>query len=211
MFNNPPGTTAEMDIAKMLTVIELVSTLETHDFKIWKQTRTGLLSYPVDLNQARAHLATTIYIQMALEPDIVHVVGYPEADHAVTGLEVIDSCTMARKAIEHAMQSKIDLTSSENIQNRVQELVADAKIVIEAICQLDNGDSADPLSNAVVLSAAVQQGLLDAPRLLNNKYGKGDISTVIDSRGACVAVDKNTGEIISVGDRVSRILERKRK
>ena len=90
-------------------------------------------------------------------------------------------------------------------------MVVDAKIVIEAICQLDNGDSADPLSNAVVLSAAVQQGLLDAPQLLNNKYGKGDISTVIDSRGACVAVDKNTGEIISVGDRVSRILERKRK
>jgi hypothetical protein len=89
MFNSPPGTSSAMDIAKMLAVMEIVSVLETQNFRIWKQTRTGLLSYPVDLNQARAHLATTVFVQMALEPDIVHIVGYTEANHAVTGLEVI--------------------------------------------------------------------------------------------------------------------------
>ena len=30
------------------------------DFRIWRQTRTGLLSYPVDKDAARAHLAATI-------------------------------------------------------------------------------------------------------------------------------------------------------
>jgi hypothetical protein len=167
------------------------------------------LSYPVDLDQAKAHLATTVFVQMALEPDIVHVVGYPEADHAVTGLEVIESCIMARKAIEHALQSQIDLISSENIQKRAQELVTDAKILIEAICQFSQEGSNHPLSDPGVLSAAVSEGLLDAPQLLNNPYGKGGISTMIDHRGACVAVDKTTGEPIDEGDRVSRILSRR--
>ncbi|MBT3241436.1 MAG: cobalamin B12-binding domain-containing protein [Chloroflexi bacterium] len=202
MFNSPPGTSSAMDIAKMLALMELVSDLETPNFKTWKQTRTGLLSYPVDLEQAKAHLATTVYVQMALKPDIVHVVGYPEADHAVTGLEVVESSKMARKAIEHALQSQIDLTSSENIQLRVQELITDAKLLIEAICQLSQSNSIDPLTDPAVLSAAVTEGFLDAPQLLNNPHGRGEISTMIDHRGACVAVEKTTGKSITEKDRV---------
>jgi methylmalonyl-CoA mutase cobalamin-binding subunit len=209
MFNSPPGTSSAMDIAKMLAVMEIVSVLETQNFRIWKQTRTGLLSYPVDLNQARAHLATTVFVQMALEPDIVHIVGYTEANHAVTGLEVIESCTMAQKAIDHALQSQIDLTSPDNIHKRVRELVFDAKILIDAIRQLGAGNSVDALSDPAVLSAAVCEGLLDAPQLINNPYGKGEISTVIDHRGACVVTDKYSDESISEKDRVSKILSRR--
>jgi len=208
MFNSPPGTSSAMDIAKMLAVIELVSTLETQDFKIWKQTRTGLLSYPVNLDQAKAHLATTVFVQMALKPDIVHVVGYPEADHAVTGLEVIESCAIARKAVEHALQSQIDLTSTENIQERVRELVAEAGVLIEAVRQLGNRVSADPLADPAVLTRAVSEGFLDAPQLMNNPYARGQASTIIDHRGACVAVDKNTAKPGSEGDRVTREIRR---
>jgi hypothetical protein len=209
MFNSPPGTSSAMDIAKMLAVVELISKLETENFKIWKQTRTGLLSYPVDLDQARAHLATTIFVQMALKPDIVHVVGYPEADHAVTSIEVIESCRMARRAIEHAMQSQIELTVSENINQRVQELVSESRILIEAIEQLDVSESSDPLSDPVVLSAAVIQGFLDAPQLLNNPYGRGEISTLIDHRGACIVIDENTGKPISELERIAEINSRR--
>lgn len=210
MFNSPPGTSSAMDIAKMLAVMELVSELETEDFRLLKQTRTGLLSYPVDLTQAKAHLATTVFIQMALKPDIVHVVGYPEADHAVSGEEVIDSCIMAQKAIDHALQSQIDLTSSENIQTRVHELVADAKLLIDAIRQLNTGVSGDPLSDPAVLAAAVTQGLLDAPQLLNNPFSKGEISTSIDDRGASVVVDRHTGKPISEEERISILLTRRK-
>jgi hypothetical protein len=34
---------------------------------VWRQTRTGLLSYPLDDDAARAHLAASIYVQMALK------------------------------------------------------------------------------------------------------------------------------------------------
>jgi hypothetical protein len=210
MFNSPPGTSSAMDIAKMLAVIELISALETPDFRIWKQTRTGLLSYPVDLNQARAHLATSVFTQMALMPDIVHVVGYPEANHAASAVEVIESCTMAQQAIENALYSHLDLTCSEKIQQRVRELITDAGILIDAIHQLGGNGSTDPLTDPAVLSAAVRDGFLDAPQLRSNPYGRGEISTAIDCRGACVAIDKRTNKAICEENRVKQLTARRR-
>jgi hypothetical protein len=84
MFNSPPGTSDAMDLAKMAALLELCGELENDSFHIWRQTRTGLLSYPLELPAARAHLAASIYVQMALKPHIVHVVGHTEADHAAT-------------------------------------------------------------------------------------------------------------------------------
>jgi hypothetical protein len=191
-----------MDLAKMLAALELVSVLETTEFRIWKQTRTGLLSYPVNIDRARAHLAASVFHQMALNPDIIHVVGYPEADHAVSAQELIASCTMAQESIKSAMNSQLDISSSKNIQQRVRELVYEAEILINAIHQLGAGVSADPLSDPAVLTAAVFKGLLDAPQLISNQFAKGEISTMIDHRGACVAFDQSTGKIISEEDRV---------
>ena len=209
MFNSPPGTSDAMDIAKMLALLELASELTGPDFRVWKQTRTGLLSYPVDLNKARAHLATSVYAQMALKPDIVHVVGYPEADHAVTAGEVVESCAMARRAIENAYRGQIDLTSSPNVRERVEELVFEARLLIDAIRALGEGKSDDPLGDATVLEEAVRVGLMDAPQLVNNPYGKGEISTSIDQRGACLVVDRVSGKPISERQRITNIMEKR--
>ncbi len=205
MFNSPPGTSAAMDIAKMLAVMELVSDLESEDFRIWKQTRTGLLSYPVDLDQARSHLSTSIFAQMALQPDIVHVVGYPEANHAVNAEEVIESCTMAQRAIESAMHSQLDLTQSANIQQRVGELVQEAGVLINRIGEIGEDWTKDPLNSPEVLAEAVKIGLMDAPQLVSNPYGKGQISTVVDPRGACVAVNPESGETLNEANRIKRL------
>ncbi len=51
-----------MDLAKMVAIIKLIEPLATEDFRIWRQTRTGLLSYPVDPDAARAHLAASVYL-----------------------------------------------------------------------------------------------------------------------------------------------------
>jgi hypothetical protein len=75
MFNSPPGLSDAMDLARMLAILKFTQPLAGPDFHIWRQTRTGLLSYPVDVDAARAHLATSVYLQMALNPHIVHVVG----------------------------------------------------------------------------------------------------------------------------------------
>jgi methylmalonyl-CoA mutase cobalamin-binding subunit len=62
MFNSPPSLSDAMDLAKMLACLELIAPLERPDFRIWRQTRTGLLSYPLDPAAARAHLAASVYV-----------------------------------------------------------------------------------------------------------------------------------------------------
>ena len=111
MFNSPPGTSGAMDVAKMLAVLKIIAPLESPNFRIWRQTRTGLLSYPVDPIAARSHLATSVYLQMALKPHIVHVVGHTEAHHAATADDVIEACGIARKAIDNALLGAPDMTA----------------------------------------------------------------------------------------------------
>ncbi len=48
MFNSPPTLSDRMDLAKMLAILEMIAPLAGPDFRIWRQTRTGLLSYPLD-------------------------------------------------------------------------------------------------------------------------------------------------------------------
>lgn len=133
MFNSPPGHSDAMDLAKMLAVLQLIEPLSGPEFRIWKQTRTGLLSYPLDPDAARAHLAASVYLQMALHPQIVHVVGYTEADHAATGKEVIQSSRLARQAIENFLRGAPDMTADPAVRRRAQELVSEAQVTLQAI------------------------------------------------------------------------------
>jgi hypothetical protein len=202
MFNSPPGHTDSMDLAKMLAILKLIEPLAGPSFRIWRQTRTGLLSYPVDEDAARAHLAASVYLQMALHPHILHVVGYTEADHAATAEDVIESCKLARRSIENALGGP-DMSQDTIIQTRVDELTREADITLEAIRMLANEDVSDPWVDAATLTLAVQKGILDAPQLKNNPFARGKIVTRIDQRGACIAVEPNTGLSISESDRIS--------
>ena len=204
MFNSPPGVTDAMDLAKMLAVLKLIKPLVGANFRIWRQTRTGLLSYPVDMDAARAHLATSVYLQMALRPHILHVVGYSEADHAATAADVIESCKLARRSIESALGGP-DMTRDESIQTRVDELTKEATITLEAIRELAPKEVDDPFTDAPTLARAVQSGILDAPQLKNNSFAQGKIATRIDSRGACIAVEPISGDQINERDRIASL------
>jgi methylmalonyl-CoA mutase cobalamin-binding subunit len=187
MFNSPPGLSDAMDLAKMLAIIKLIEPLRTPGFQIWIQTRTGLLSYPLDLTAARAHLAASVYLQMALKPHIIHVVGQSEADHAATAEEVIEACGLARRAIDNAMRGAPDMTADPAIQRRADELVRQSQVTLDAIRSLAGPDIEDPLIHASTLAKAVTSGILDAPQLKNNPFGRGLIKTRIIN-GACQAV-----------------------
>ncbi len=205
MFNSPPGHSDAMDLAKMLAALRLIEPLREPDFRIWTQTRTGLLSYPLDIAEARAHLASSIYLQMALHPDIVHVVGQSEADHAATADDVIEACTMAKRVIENAVRGAPDMTSDLSVVARVQELINEAAITLQAIKQISKDKSTDPLTDAGNLAHAVQTGILDAPQLKSNQFAQGSISTsIID--GACLVID-NQGKALTEKERLVRFLD----
>ena len=205
MFNSPPGLFGTMDLAKMLASLRLIEPLSGESFHIWRQTRTGLLSYPLDPTAARAHLATSIFLQMALRPQIVHVVGHSEADHAATAEDVIEACGLARRAIENALHGAPDLTADPAVRTRSDELVAEAQVTLQAISGLTQSGVTDPLTDPGTLARAVETGILDAPQLRNNRFALGRAVTEIDSRGACVPVDPSTGRAWSEAERLASL------
>jgi len=206
MFNSPPGLSDAMDLAKMLAILDLIEPLADDSFHIWKQVRTGLLSYPLDPAAARAHLAASVYLQMALQPHIVHIVGHTEAHHAATAEDVIEACGLARRAIENAARGAPDMTRDPLIQARRKQLVTETRLTLDAIRQLSNKSDHDPFINPEVLTRAVQSGILDAPQLSNNPFALGSIQTrIVD--GCCLAIDEN-GKILVEKERLSRITRR---
>lgn len=205
MFNSPPGLSDAMDLAKMAAMLRMIEPLRGPDFHIWTQTRTGLLSYPLEPSAARAHLATSIYLQMALKPNIIHVVGYNEADHAATAEDVIESCTIARKAVETAMRGAPDMLSDTKIKARIQWLTNTANITLDAIRSLSKNPQIDPLIDPEVLTKAVTSGILDAPQLMNNLYARGTISTRIIN-GCCKTVNA-AGKPVAEKYRVDNLLD----
>ncbi len=207
MFNSPAETSDKMDLAKMLAVLELINPLQSDTFRIYKQTRTGLLSYPVEINAARAHLAASIYLQMGLRPDIIHIVGHTEADHVATAADVIEAARMARRAVENAMGGP-DGTKDPSIQERVRELVEEARVTLDGIRGLARSSVSDPWTDPDTLAHAVALGIMDAPQLGNNPFARGAIRTRIDGRGANLAVDSTTMEPVSETGRIQAILEK---
>jgi methylmalonyl-CoA mutase cobalamin-binding subunit len=202
MFNSPPGLSDAMDLAKMLTVMDMISPLERDDFHIWKQTRIGLLSHPLDPEAARGHLAASTYLQMALKPHIYHIVGHTEADHAATADDVIIASRIARRAIENALGAP-DMTVDPAITQRRADLAAEATILLDAIRSLAGPEVANPFTDATTLTRAVTSGLLDAPQLLNSKFGRGQVKTRIVDGTSMSANDK--GNPISEYERISRL------
>lgn len=207
MFNTPPGTSPRMDLAKMLAKRDLLAEIEDENFQVWVETRGGLSSYPPDLDAARGHLAFTTLLQMAMKPDIVHVVAYTEAVAAAGPEDVIASCKMARHVIEKAMFDFGDLTDDDRVQRRRRELVQETRVLLDGIRRLgDTMGSQDPWADPHVLDAAIRLGLIDAPHLRNNPAAAGRIETrIID--GACVAVDPATKEPIGESERIASLFE----
>jgi len=143
---------------------------------------------------------------MALRPDIIHIVGHTEADHAATGEDVIEAARMARRSIENAM-GQPDLMADPDVMAREAELVEQAQITLEAIKSIAPASVSDPWTDPATLAQSVSLGIMDAPQLGNNDFARGEIRSRIDERGACVAVDSG-GNAISESERLKEIFSK---
>ena len=98
MFELPPEISAMDDLAKMKAAYELAEPLTRHfNFNIFRQTRSGLPSFPPNLNQAKGHLAFGIYTQLYMKPHILHVVTHSEAHHEASADDIIESCEIVKQ------------------------------------------------------------------------------------------------------------------
>jgi hypothetical protein len=165
----------------------MIAPLEEGGFRIWRQTRIGLLSHPLDADSARGHLAAGTYLQMALKPHIYHIVGHTEAHHAATADDIIQSSKIVRRAIANSLGAP-DMTQASAVQERKSTLIAEASLSLGDIRALNPGVE-DPWSDPATLSQAVTSGIMDAPQLKNNKFALGKTRTRI-IQGASVTVDE---------------------
>ncbi|MDD3776997.1 MAG: cobalamin B12-binding domain-containing protein [Actinomycetota bacterium] len=204
MFNTPAETSFTMDLAKMMAKVELIEGLHDDSFTSLRQTRTGLYSYPTNYHQGKAQLATSTMLQMQLEPHIVHVVAYCEADHAATPEDIIESAHIAHKAISNCLAGCPNMKDDERVQARKRQLMAEAKLIIGAIRKLDlNNIHEDPLTSPQIIAEAIGRGILDAPHLQGLEAASGQVRTMfIDGANMAVGPD---GEILTEEQRLASL------
>jgi uncharacterized protein (TIGR01319 family) len=124
MFDLPPEISSRNDLAKMMAAYELIEPLTRHfDFNIIKETRGGLSSFPPNLNMAKGHLAITTHWQMHLDPDIIHVVSFPEAHHEAKAPDIIESCDIVKQVVkDFYLGEQPDIHADPKFRERKNEL-----------------------------------------------------------------------------------------
>jgi uncharacterized protein (TIGR01319 family) len=124
MLELPPEISAMDDLAKMKAAYELAEPLTRHfDFNILRQTRSGLPSFPPNLNQAKGHLAFGVNTQLYLEPDILHVVTHSEAHHEASAEDIIESCEIVKQVCwDFNKGNPPDVWSDPALKARIREL-----------------------------------------------------------------------------------------
>ncbi len=124
MFELPPEISAIDDLAKMKAAYELAEPLTRHyDFNIIRETRSGLPSFPPNLYQAKGHLAFGIYTQLYMDPDILHVVSFPEAHHEAKAEDIIESCELTKQVCWDFKKGHVpDIWADPTVQARKREL-----------------------------------------------------------------------------------------
>ncbi|UCC38443.1 MAG: cobalamin B12-binding domain-containing protein [Candidatus Aminicenantes bacterium] len=205
MFNTPSQTSPIMDLAKMLAKIELIESLHDKNFTTIRQMRTGLASLSPDPDVAKGQLSSSCLFQMALEPRIIHVVGFSEGDHAATAADVIESAKITQGVIKNFFLGPPQMLEDSKLKDRKEVLAKEAKYLLQTIKELSSGKVEDPWIDPKTLSQAVQTGLLDAPHLAGRPHAAGKIITQIKD-GACYAIDSHTGNSLSEEERISRII-----
>jgi len=204
MFNNPPGTSPEMDIAKMLAKNELIEELHDDSFEVFREVRAGLAHFSPDPSFAKGQLASSAVVSLALRPHILHVVGFSEGDHAIFADELIESCQIAHGVLHNTLYGMPDLTDNRRVQNRKEELKSEARELLEELKKPGAGQSEDPWSDPETISKAVKSGLLDTPHFHGNPHLPGEITTrLID--GGWYAIDRDTGEKITEKERIVKL------
>jgi len=206
MFNTPPGTSPRMDIAKMKAKDEMINSLSSDNFKVFKEVRAGIAHFSPNPEIAKGQLAASSMVSLWLKPHILHVVAYCEGDHAVYPEELIESCNIVYGVIRNVIKDLPEIDADEKILNRKNELIEEAETLIDAIIKFGREKSDDPLTDASVIAEAIKIGILDTPHFRGNKHLCGKIKTNLIN-GAWYAVNPETGEILTEEKRLKQIMK----
>jgi methylmalonyl-CoA mutase cobalamin-binding subunit len=200
MFNTPPETDPVHDLGKMLAQKEMIEEFRDASFQPLHMVRAGLMSFSPDPAIAKGQLAASTAISLAIDPQIVHVVGYSEADHAVKPDELIESLGIAQGVLRNLAQGRPQLAADRRVQRRRNQLLAEARQILERIRMIGKGSS-DPYLDPDVLARVVEKGILFAPHILNERYCQPQWITTT-AGGCCRSALAESGQPISEVERL---------
>jgi hypothetical protein len=193
-FNKPATTGDYADLGKFIAAKRIIEAVRPKGNKsnVYYETRSGIEHFSTDLNKAKYQLARSVLLQMLINPSILHLVSYCEADHVATADDVIESSKILRCAVHLFNENESDIRKSvkwDVVMARADFLYNEAMIVLHELASLDNGglvvDSHELykyLAKPSVLKKAVQFQYMTAPGIVG-KYANPDILTKVSEYG----------------------------
>lgn len=188
-FNKPKETGDYADLAKMSAGMEMarrISMYRRSPAPIFRETRTGIESLSADMELAKWQLARSTFLQMCMDPHIIHIVSYCEANYAARPADIIDSSRLIRRAVRIFRENKEDIMKEVNVpivRERKDYLIKETTYLLNEIAKLHPRYEPCPLEhmaqflgNEDVIASSIEKKLMSAPGIINPKY-KGEFLT----------------------------------
>lgn len=214
-FNKPKETGDYADLAKMSAGMEMarrISLGRRNPAPIFRETRTGIESLSADMNLAKWQLARSTFLQMCMDPHIIHIVSYCEANYAARPADIIDSSRLIRRAVKIFRQHKADIMKEVNVPivtERRDYLIKESTWLVNEIAKLNPKYQPCPLESIAqyvgdedVIASSIEKKYMSAPGIINAKY-RGDFITKPLKYGMINVVDDyNNPKIITEKERL---------
>lgn len=214
-FNKPKETGDYADLAKMSAGLEMarkISLGRKNPASIFRETRTGIESLSSDMNLAKRQLARSTFLQMCMNPHIIHIVSYCEANYAARPADIIDSSKLIRRSVRIFRANQEDIMKEVNssiVRERKEYLIKESLYLLNEIaklnskyqpCSLEN--MAQYLGDENVIASSIEKKYMSAPGIVNEKY-KGDFLTKPMKYGMINLVeDYNNPRVITEKERL---------
>jgi hypothetical protein len=220
-FNKPREASDHGDLAKMLAGLDLAEELilaSGTGARLWRETRTGIDSFPPDLDQARHQLARSTFLQLLVHPHIIHLVSYCEALYVAGTDDVIDSSRLIRRCVrvfrEHA-PDLLKLRQHPLVVERRAHLNQEARTTLRFLAGLDGapveanvpiGRLLPRLASVDNLTRALEVGVMAAPGIFHPDYAAArNIVTAPVTSGFIEALDPRTGKVLREAERLAQL------
>lgn len=205
-LNKPKETGDYADLAKMGAAKELIASIKEPKQSAFIETRTGIESLSTDIDTARWQLARSTLLQMCLNPSVIHIVSYCEANYAARPKDIIDSSRLIRRAVKIFRAYQPDILNAikspiieERKQHLINETISLLDVMVKSTTGLKKKLSLNELCNAVanpdLLANAIEKKIFTAPGVANKKY-KGEYITKVMKYGMINAVDNYSNPLI---------------
>jgi hypothetical protein len=168
---------------------------------IFRETRTGIESLSADMTLAKWQLARSTFLQMCMDPHIIHIVSYCEANYAACPADIIDSSRLIRRSVRIFREHKHDIMKEVNVpivQERKEYLLRECEYLLREIAKLNPRydycpleDIAPYLGDEDVIASSIERKIMSAPGIINEKY-RGDFITKPLQYGMINVVDDYT-------------------